>query len=361
MVDEFVAAGEGEHIHAAYLDAEDLAVRQDRDWFAGFVAEQVAMGEPDGVFAPDLVSCDQRWIERDGRLVGFMSIRHHLNAWLCDIGGHIGYSVRPTARRSGVVAAAFRLALRRCASLGIERAMVSCDPANLGSRATIVGGGGELARETTHQGRPTNIYWAPTLRADDALPAWSSAPLSLAPVRTPRAQLELITPDVVDLLLAGGREDSWAADYPRPDDVAAIALIDRNASVADAAWGPRQIRLTQPLGASAAGTVVGSIGCYGPPGTAGVPGEIEIGYGLVDAAQRQGLMSEIIDFFIRAAFAAGAQRAFAHTDSGNLASQAVLRYNSFTATGETNDAGEIQWARSAPAPLRSASTQGGAA
>jgi len=40
--------------------------------------------------------------EAEGQIVGRVSIRHALNAHLAEVGGHIGYGVRPGFRRRGL-------------------------------------------------------------------------------------------------------------------------------------------------------------------------------------------------------------------------------------------------------------------
>ena len=42
--------------------------------------------------------------EGDGKIVGMLDIRHHLNGFLEKYGGHIGYSVAPGERRKGYAA-----------------------------------------------------------------------------------------------------------------------------------------------------------------------------------------------------------------------------------------------------------------
>ena len=83
----------------------------------------------------------------DDELVGFLSLRHVLNDWLLNEGGHIGYSVRPSARRQGHAREALRLAVSAAAGLGIARVLVTCDTDNLASRRTIEVGGGVLEDE----------------------------------------------------------------------------------------------------------------------------------------------------------------------------------------------------------------------
>jgi predicted acetyltransferase len=110
--------------------------------------------------ADSLVHCDFYWIT-DGepeRLIGFLAIRHWLNAFLLEEGGHIGYSIRPTRRGEGHATRALALALDRAAELGIERALVTCDDDNEASRRTILRNGGVL--EDVRNGRER--YWIDT-------------------------------------------------------------------------------------------------------------------------------------------------------------------------------------------------------
>jgi predicted acetyltransferase len=79
-----------------------------------------------------------------GQLVGRASIRHRLNQWLAQWGGHIGYAVRPAFRRRGYATAILRQSLPIANDLGIQRVLVVCDEANVGSARVIERCGGVL-------------------------------------------------------------------------------------------------------------------------------------------------------------------------------------------------------------------------
>jgi predicted acetyltransferase len=75
--------------------------------------------------------------EAEGRLVGRAHVRHRLNAFLEQVGGHIGYAVRPAFRRRGHATEMLRQALVVARELGVERALVTCDEGNDASMAVI--------------------------------------------------------------------------------------------------------------------------------------------------------------------------------------------------------------------------------
>lgn len=85
--------------------------------------------------------------ESDDRIIGMINIRHCLNENLRLIGGHIGYSVRPTERRKGYNKVNLYLGLLRCQELGIDEVLMDCDADNLGSARTMQALGGRLVKE----------------------------------------------------------------------------------------------------------------------------------------------------------------------------------------------------------------------
>jgi predicted acetyltransferase len=100
----------------------------------------------------------------DGEVVGRVSIRHELNEFLADVGGHIGYGVRPAFRRRGYATQMLRQALEIARSIGIDRALVTCDGDNVASAATIERCGGVIDETAARPNIPAQSrrYWIET-------------------------------------------------------------------------------------------------------------------------------------------------------------------------------------------------------
>lgn len=104
------------------------------------------------------------WVEGDEYL-GRIAIRHRLTPRLREVGGHIGYDVRPTARRRGHATAMLHAALPVANSLGIPSALLTCDVDNVASRKVIERNGGVVEDRRGDKLR----FWVPT--ADRSGPA----------------------------------------------------------------------------------------------------------------------------------------------------------------------------------------------
>ena len=95
-----------------------------------------------------------------GQIVGRVHIRHALTPALLEVGGHIGYGVRPEYRRRGHATEMLRQGLEVTRALGIQRALVTCDDDNPGSIRTIERCGGVLENTIPISGAtPKRRYW----------------------------------------------------------------------------------------------------------------------------------------------------------------------------------------------------------
>jgi predicted acetyltransferase len=96
---------------------------------------------------PGFVAHSTYWLVHDGAVVGVSNIRHALTPNLRREGGHIGYGIRPSARRRGFATEILRRSLDRARNLGIDDVLVTCGKENVASGRAILRNGGVLASE----------------------------------------------------------------------------------------------------------------------------------------------------------------------------------------------------------------------
>ncbi|WP_414050424.1 GNAT family N-acetyltransferase [Macrococcus animalis] len=81
-------------------------------------------------------------VNTQNKIVGMIHVRHYLNEYLTQIGGHIGYSVRPNERRKGIAKWMLQESLNFLKTKDVDKALVTCDYNNIGSKKTILACGG---------------------------------------------------------------------------------------------------------------------------------------------------------------------------------------------------------------------------
>jgi predicted acetyltransferase len=89
------------------------------------------------------------WLVNHGQFLGRVSIRHRLTDRLKEIGGHIGYDIRPSRRRQGYGRKILELALPKAKELGLQKVLITCDATNVGSRRIIEENGGVLENQVS--------------------------------------------------------------------------------------------------------------------------------------------------------------------------------------------------------------------
>lgn len=97
----------------------------------------------------------------DFGMVGMIDLRHRLNEFLAEYGGHIGYSVHPDERRKGYATRMLALALSEARKRGLRRVLITCDEDNVASARTIQANGGVFERNTCLEEEKQTVsrYW----------------------------------------------------------------------------------------------------------------------------------------------------------------------------------------------------------
>ncbi|MGI8449215.1 MAG: GNAT family N-acetyltransferase [Streptosporangiaceae bacterium] len=129
--------------------------------FAAWVARLTAHSDPAKPVDAGRVHCTYRWIVEDDRVLGAIALRHELNDRLMQL-GHIGYGIRPPARRRGLATWALGRMLGEARVLGLDRVLIVYEAGNVASAKTIERRGGVLEdiRDTEHG--PMWRYWIKT-------------------------------------------------------------------------------------------------------------------------------------------------------------------------------------------------------
>lgn len=112
--------------------------------FAAFVTRLQDEADEAKALPAGRVHCSYWWITEGQTVVGAVALRHELNDFLRDAGGHIGYSVRPSARRRRLASWGLAQALRQASAMGIDQVLLTCTIDNEASRRTIESAGGVL-------------------------------------------------------------------------------------------------------------------------------------------------------------------------------------------------------------------------
>ncbi|GAA0508086.1 GNAT family N-acetyltransferase [Paractinoplanes deccanensis] len=124
--------------------------------FRSFVAGLRAQALPDTPRPANYVPTTVLWWLEGVDYLGRLNIRHRLAPGVIgERNGHIGYDVRPSARRRGHATAMLAAALPIAAGLGLDRVLITCDADNEASRRTIERNGGVPAERIDEKLR----YW----------------------------------------------------------------------------------------------------------------------------------------------------------------------------------------------------------
>ena len=106
---------------------------------------------------PKLVPTTYYLILSDEEVVGTISMWHYLTKDLEEFGGHIGYSIKPSARRKGYATEALRLLLELYQDK-YDEILIMCEDDNIASNRTILANSGILINRIEKFGLKINRY-----------------------------------------------------------------------------------------------------------------------------------------------------------------------------------------------------------
>lgn len=150
-------------LHAAWLEAR-------AEWGSGAHEDGFGLHPEDAVesavgfaawvarLAAESARSTARWIVEGDRVLGGIALRHEFTdyvAWA----GHIGYGIRPSARRRGLATWALGQMLDQARALGLDRVLIVCAVDNLASVKTIERNGGTFEGIGDTAYGPVRRYW----------------------------------------------------------------------------------------------------------------------------------------------------------------------------------------------------------
>jgi len=129
--------------------------------FSAWVARLISAGDSGAPDDPTVAGCIYRWIVDGNDVFGGIALRYGDSEFIRSA-GHIGYGIRPSARRRGFATLALGHILHEAGLLGLNRVLLVCDAGNVASAATIERSGGvfEGVQKTEHG--LSRRYWITT-------------------------------------------------------------------------------------------------------------------------------------------------------------------------------------------------------
>lgn len=106
------------------------------DKFSEYIDKNIAFSKGIGLdekYVPQTIY----WLNIDSIPVGIGKLRHYLNDNLRKVGGHIGYSIRPSERKKGYGNLILNEILKEAKKLNIDEVLLTCDADNIPSRKVI--------------------------------------------------------------------------------------------------------------------------------------------------------------------------------------------------------------------------------
>ena len=98
--------------------------------------------------------------KQDNKLIGMLQIRHELNDFLFNFGGHIGDCIAITERKKGYGKIILALGIEKCKEMGMNKILITCLDTNIASKKCIIANGGVYEdTRTLQEGVNLERYW----------------------------------------------------------------------------------------------------------------------------------------------------------------------------------------------------------
>ena len=97
-------------------------------------------------------------LEDNNEILGMLNIRYTLSEEKAEKYGHIGYGVRPKARKKGYATYMLKEALKKCKKRGMTEVIITCYEKNIASQKIILNNNGEFYKKDKIKGKDSVFY-----------------------------------------------------------------------------------------------------------------------------------------------------------------------------------------------------------
>jgi predicted acetyltransferase len=148
--------GPGQHEDGFGLSPSDEV--DSPEGFAAWLARLTSQSDPAKTVDVGKHRCTYRWIVESDRVLGGTALRDGDDDYV-RWAGHLGYGIRPSARRRGLATWAVGVLLDEARTLGLDRVLAVCALDNVASVKTIERCGGVFEGIRDTKFGPARRYW----------------------------------------------------------------------------------------------------------------------------------------------------------------------------------------------------------
>lgn len=119
------------------------------------------LASDDAGTTPGYMRTTSYWAMEAGQIIGAIRLRYTLTPALRQMGGNIGYDVRPSRRDQGYATRMLARTLDLARAAGLDKVLLTVDVDNIASARVIQKNGGVLQFQGTFEsyGKPIAHYW----------------------------------------------------------------------------------------------------------------------------------------------------------------------------------------------------------
>lgn len=121
--------------------------------------ENIRKNEKKETTPSEWVPASTYYLINEEEIIGAVNIRHKLNDYLFNYGGHIGYGIRPSERKKGYATKMLQLTLPIAKEIGLDKVLLVCNKDNIASAKTIQKNNGVLENEVMEDRKIVQRYW----------------------------------------------------------------------------------------------------------------------------------------------------------------------------------------------------------